>query len=90
MSFTAAVKLLFRVALVTIAFAMLGFALGGLLGILSVIVMSAARVPVNMMNSLWFGAVPGGVLGCIAGLIIITISEKRSRGAAPRSTMHGC
>lgn len=79
MSATAAIKIAFRVALVTALFTMLGFALGGLIGILSVSIMRMAAIPVNLQNALWFGAIPGGVLGLIAGATIITVSEKRSR-----------
>ena len=79
MSATAAIKIAFRVALVTALFTMLGFALGGLIGILSVSIMRMAAIPVNLQSALWFGAIPGGVLGLIAGATIITVSEKRSR-----------
>ncbi len=72
-------KVLFRVILVSALFAMLGFALGGLIGVVSVIVMLAAHLPVSLQNAIWFGAVPGGAIGCLAGIVIITISERRVR-----------
>ncbi len=77
---TSTAKLIFRVGLVTALFAILGFALGGLVGILSVSGMRAAHIAIGMQDAIWFGAVPGGVLGCIAGLVIITVSEKRAHG----------
>jgi hypothetical protein len=86
-STAAALKIAFRIVLVTVLFTILGFALGGLLGIISLSVMRAAQLPLDMENALWFGAVPGGVLGMIAGAVIITVSERRARknlGAALR------
>ena len=74
-----AIGVAFRVVLVTALFTMLGFALGALIGILSVSIMRIAALPVNLQNALWFGAIPGGVLGCLAGFVIITISESRIR-----------
>jgi hypothetical protein len=71
-------KIAFRVALVTVLFTILGFAVGALIGILGVSILRMAAIPVDMQNALWFGAVPGGVLGGIAGLVIIWISEKRA------------
>lgn len=79
MSATAAIKIAFRVALVTVLFTILGFALGGLVGILSVSIMRMAAINANLLNALWFGAIPGGVLGMMAGAIIITVSETRAR-----------
>ncbi|MBZ5567565.1 MAG: hypothetical protein LAN64_06905 [Acidobacteriia bacterium] len=79
MSATTAFKVAFRIALVTVLFSILGFAVGGLLGIVSIAVMRAAHIPIKVQDALWFGAVPGGVLGAIAGAAIITISERRSR-----------
>ncbi len=76
-------KLLFRVVLVTALFAMLGFALGGLIGVVGIIVMLASHLRVNVQNAIWFGALPGGAIGCLAGLIVITISERRTRHIAP-------
>ncbi len=75
-------KIGFRVVLVAVLFTILGFALGGLIGIVSVSALRIARIPVNLQDAIWFGAVPGGVLGCIAGLVIITISERRAHTAA--------
>jgi hypothetical protein len=72
-------KIVFRVALVTVLFTILGFAVGALIGILGVSILRMAAIPVNMQNALWFGAIPGGVLGCIAGLVIISISETRAQ-----------
>ena len=79
MNLTNSMKVGFRMVLVTGLFTMLGFALGGLLGILSIVLMRAGHIPINVQDAIWFGAVPGGVLGCIAGFIIITISERRAR-----------
>lgn len=82
MSATTLLKLTFRVVLVTVLFGILGFAIGGFLGIISVVIMRAAQLPIGMQGALWFGAVPGGVLGCLGGLVVITISEKRAQRAA--------
>jgi hypothetical protein len=73
-----AIGVAFRVVFVAVLFTILGFALGALIGILSVSILRLAAIPVNMQNALWFGALPGGVLGGIAGLVIITISERRT------------
>jgi hypothetical protein len=73
-----AIGLITRVLLVTALFTMLGFALGGFLGILSIGIMRAAHIPINLQDALWFGAIPGGIIGAIAGLVIITISERRA------------
>jgi hypothetical protein len=63
---------------------MLGFALGALIGILSVNILRMAAIHVNMQGALWFGAVPGAVLGMIAGATIIAISEQRARKKSGR------
>ncbi len=72
-------KVLFRVALVTALFTMLGFALGGFLGVVSIVALRAAHLSITLQDALWFGAIPGGVLGLVAGLVIITVSEQRER-----------
>lgn len=73
------IKIAFRAGLVTALLTMLGFALGGLIGILSLGITRIAGITVNLQNALWFGAIPGGVLGMVAGAVIITVSEMRSR-----------
>ncbi|MGI9102991.1 MAG: hypothetical protein ACR2IF_11170 [Terriglobales bacterium] len=65
--------------LAVVGFAILGFAVGGLLGVLSLTVLRASHVQLNMLNALWFGAIPGGALGCVVGLIMITRSETRAK-----------
>ncbi len=75
-------KIGFRIVLVTLLFTILGFAVGGLIGIVSISAMRAAHLPVDMQNAIWFGAVPGGLLGSIAGFVLITISEKRTHSRA--------
>ena len=77
--FTHAAKATFRVALVTALFTMLGFALGGFLGVVSIVALRAAHLSITPRDALWFGAVPGGVLGLVAGLVIIIVSEQRER-----------
>lgn len=67
-----------RVVVVTILFTMLGFALGGLIGVASISIMQAAHLPISLQDALWFGAIPGAVLGFVAGLVVITISERRA------------
>jgi hypothetical protein len=71
-------KTAFRVLLVTVLFAMLGFAIGGFIGLLSILLMSAAHIRTNLQDALWFGALPGCALGSLAGLVIIAVSEKRA------------
>lgn len=80
MNATAGLKVAIRVVLVTALFTILGFAVGGFLGVVSVIAMRAAQIPINVQDALWFGSVPGGVLGMMVGLVIISVSEKRARG----------
>jgi pilus assembly protein TadC len=79
-SAAAGLKVAIRVVLVTVLFTLLGFAVGGFLGVVSVIVMRAAHLPISVQGALWFGAIPGGVLGMIVGRVIISVSEKRARG----------
>ncbi len=69
----------FRIVLVTALFAILGFAVGGFLGIVSISVMRASHIPITMQNALWFGSIPGAVLGAIAGFVVITVSERRTQ-----------
>jgi hypothetical protein len=68
--------------LVTLLFTILGFAVGGFLGIVSIVVMRTAHIPLNVLDALWFGALPGGALGCVVGLVVVSISEKRAPRAA--------
>jgi hypothetical protein len=72
------IKVVFRVVLLTVLFTILGFALGGLIGILSITLMRAAHILIGIQDAIWFGAVPGAMLGCIAGLVIISVSERRA------------
>jgi energy-coupling factor transporter transmembrane protein EcfT len=72
------IKVVFRVVLVTVLFTILGFALGGLIGVVSISIMRAAHIPIGVQDAIWFGAAPGGLLGCITGLVIITVSERRA------------
>ena len=72
------VALVARVVVVTVLFTILGFAVGGLIGVVSITIMRAAHLPINVQQALWFGAVPGAVLGAIAGVMVIAISERRN------------
>jgi hypothetical protein len=74
-----AIGLVARLVVVTLLFTILGFAVGGLIGVVSISIMHAAHLPINVQEALWFGAMPGAVLGMIAGVVIITISERHTR-----------
>ncbi len=74
--------LVVRVVVVTFAFGVLGFALGGLLGIIVLGTMQATGVPENMHAAFSGFAVPGGIVGALAGLAAMLYSEKRERQKA--------
>ncbi len=69
----------FRIAIFMVLFAILGFAMGGFLGILAISLMRAAHLAITMQDALWFGAIPGAVAGAITGCVVITISEQRTQ-----------
>ena len=72
------VLVLVRVAVVTVAFGVLGMGVGGLMGIIGVSIISAAGVPTDMYMALFAGAIPGAVVGLALGLVAIIRSERKA------------
>ena len=70
------VLVLVRVIVVTVAFAVLGLGVGGLMGIVGVSIMNAAGVPTDMYMALFAGAIPGGLIAAVVGLVVIVRSER--------------
>ncbi len=62
----------------------IGFALGGLTGIVSLLIINALGPARDMYQALHLGAFPGAVVGLIGGLIFVSLSERRARRAAAR------
>ena len=67
-----------RVIVVTVAFAVLGLGVGGLMGIIGVSIINAAGVPTDMYMALFAGAIPGGLIAGAIGFVVIVRSEKRA------------
>lgn len=74
------IAIVIRVAVVTVAFGVLGLAFGGLLGIIAISVINLAGEPTNMSMVLFTGAMPGAVIGALVGLVVIVRSETRAAG----------
>ena len=72
------IAILIRVVVVTVAFGVLGFAFGGLLGIIAISVINLAGAPTDMSMALFAGAMPGAVIGVLVGLVVIVRSEHRA------------
>ena len=72
------IAILIRVVVVTFAFGVLGFAFGGLLGIIAISVINLAGAPTDMSMALFAGAMPGAVIGALVGLVVIVRSERRA------------
>lgn len=72
------IAILIRVVVVTFAFGVLGFAFGGLLGIIAISVINLAGAPTDMSMALFAGAMPGAVIGVLVGLVVIVKSEHRA------------
>jgi hypothetical protein len=72
------IAILIRVVVVTFAFGVLGFAFGGLLGIIAISVINLAGAPTDMSMALFAGAMPGAVIGVLVGLVVIVRSERRA------------
>lgn len=77
------VAVLIRIVVVTIAFGVLGLGVGGLLGIISISIISLVGEHTDMSMALFAGALPGAVIGALVGLALIVRSEiNTSRGVS--------
>lgn len=65
-----------RVVVLTVAFTLLGFAFGGLLGIVCVAILRAMGNNLDMYMAIG-GAVPGAGIGAVVGFVIALVSERR-------------
>jgi hypothetical protein len=67
-----------RFVVIAIAFGVLGFAIGGFVGIIMTAVTNATGMTQqSMLAALWVFAIPGGVFGVIAGAVITVLQETR-------------
>lgn len=69
---------LIRFLIITVAFAILGGGLGTLMGIVGLSIINVAGEHTNMGLALFFGALPGLVIGALAGMVVIIIFERRA------------
>ena len=67
-----------RVIVVTVAFAILGLGVGGLMGIVGVSIINAAGVPTDMYMALFAGAIPAAVIALLIGFALIVRSERQA------------
>ena len=78
------VLVLVRVAIVTVAFGVLGLGVGGLIGIIGIAIINAAGVATDMSLVLFVGAMPGAVIGLAFGLLMIVRSERQALLQSPQ------
>ena len=72
-----------RVAIVAVLFTILGFSLGLLLGIVATAALNATGITrQSMQAALWAFAIPGAVLGLIAGLVVMAVTETRASNSS--------
>jgi hypothetical protein len=69
---------LVRIVVFTAAFAVLGFALGGLMGIVAIAVINLAGERTDMVMALFAGALPGAGIGLAVGFIVMVRSEMKA------------
>lgn len=74
-------RVMFRVGLMTALFTLLGFALGGLAGILTLAALNAVGSPRDMHLALPLGALPGAAVGLVTGLVMNQVFERRAKRA---------
>lgn len=79
-AFTRLVGGFVRFVVLSIAFGLIGFALGGLLGIIMTALTNAAGMTQqSMLAALWVFAIPGGIFGVIAGAVVTVLQDMRAR-----------
>lgn len=81
-------SLAIRVVVVTWAVGMLGFALGGLIGIIATATMNVTGAHQSMYAALWYYAIPAGVIGGAVGLVLIIRSEQKEAHERKQAAAH--
>ena len=66
---------LVRIVFITLAFGILGLALGGFFGILAIVILNYTGHQINMYMALFWGGLPAGVLGLFVGVVLVVRSE---------------
>lgn len=71
----------FHVGLMAALFTILGFALGALAGIVTLVALNALGSPHDMHLALPLGAIPGAAVGFVTGLVMNRVFERRAKRA---------